>query len=152
MLLLTKIHAHHTIYDLMYYVFVYITMLLLTKNTCTPHHIWPDVLCLCIHYYAIIDNKYLHTTPCMTWDSMTLYTSLLLLTMNICTSHHVQCNCLFGVILLYPNNISQTMMIIFFWHIYASVNLASLVQVMACHLVGTKPLSEPILEYCELDT
>ena len=28
------------------------------------------------------------------------------------------------------------------WHIYVSVNLPSLVQIMACHLVGAKPLSE----------
>ena len=32
-------------------------------------------------------------------------------------------------------------------HIYTSVNKPSLVQIMAFHLVGTKPLSEPILEY-----
>ena len=33
-------------------------------------------------------------------------------------------------------------------HIYASVNQSSLVQIMACRLVGAKPLSEPMLEYC----
>ena len=33
------------------------------------------------------------------------------------------------------------------WRIYASVNYPSLVQIMACRLVGVKPLSEPILEY-----
>ena len=32
--------------------------------------------------------------------------------------------------------------------IYASVNLPLLVQIMACHLIGAKPLSEPMLEYC----
>ena len=32
------------------------------------------------------------------------------------------------------------------WSLYASVNLPSLVQ--ACHLVGAKPLSEPMLEDC----
>ena len=32
--------------------------------------------------------------------------------------------------------------------IYASVNQPSLVQIMACHLDGAKPLSEPLLEYC----
>ena len=32
--------------------------------------------------------------------------------------------------------------------IYASVNLPSLVRIMACRLVGAKPLSEPMLEYC----
>ena len=110
-----KIHAHHTIYDLMHYVFVYITMLLLTKNTCTPHHIWPDALCLCIHYYFIIDKKYMHTTPYMTWCIRSLYTllcyyrqkihahhtiydlmyyvfvyiTMLLLTKNTCTPHHI---------------------------------------------------------------
>ena len=34
------------------------------------------------------------------------------------------------------------------WRIYASVNLPSLVQIMACRLVGAKPLSELMLEYC----
>ena len=33
------------------------------------------------------------------------------------------------------------------WHIYALVILPSLVQIMACCLDGTKPLSEPILDY-----
>ena len=33
------------------------------------------------------------------------------------------------------------------WRIYASVNYPSLVQIMACRLVGVKPFSEPILEY-----
>ena len=28
---------------------------------------------------------------------------------------------------------------------------SALVQVMACHLFGTKPLPEPILTYCQLD-
>ena len=31
--------------------------------------------------------------------------------------------------------------------IYASVNLPSLLQIMACRLVGAKPLSETMLEY-----
>ena len=31
---------------------------------------------------------------------------------------------------------------------HAPVNLPSLVQIMACHLVGAEPLSEPMLEYC----
>ena len=31
------------------------------------------------------------------------------------------------------------------WRIYASVNYPSLVQIMACRLVGAKPLSEPML-------
>ena len=34
------------------------------------------------------------------------------------------------------------------WRIYASKNLPSLVQIMACRLDGAKPLSEPMLEYC----
>ena len=29
--------------------------------------------------------------------------------------------------------------------------MSSLVQIMACHLFGTKPLSQPILYYCQLD-
>ena len=33
------------------------------------------------------------------------------------------------------------------WRIYASANLPSLVQIIACRLVGAKPLSEPMLEY-----
>ena len=33
------------------------------------------------------------------------------------------------------------------WRKYASVNLPSLVQIMACRLVGAKPLPEPMLEY-----
>ena len=42
----------------------------------TPHHILPKRVCLCIHYYVIIDNKYMHTTPYFNWESMTLYTLL----------------------------------------------------------------------------
>ena len=34
---------------------------------------------------------------------------------------------------------------------YASVNKPSLVQIMACRLVGAKPLSEPMLEYFQLN-
>ena len=34
------------------------------------------------------------------------------------------------------------------WRIYASVNYQPLVQIMACRLVGAKPLSKPMLEYC----
>ena len=34
------------------------------------------------------------------------------------------------------------------WRIYASINYPSLVQIMACRLIGAKPLSEPMLEYC----
>ena len=37
------------------------------------------------------------------------------------------------------------------WRIYASVNQSSLVQIMACRLVGAKPLSERMLVYCLLD-
>ena len=33
--------------------------------------------------------------------------------------------------------------------IYATVKQPSLVQIMACRLVGAKPLSAPLLEYCE---
>ena len=36
-------------------------------------------------------------------------------------------------------------------NIYASVNLPSLVQIMACRLVGAKSLPEPMLEYCWLN-
>ena len=32
--------------------------------------------------------------------------------------------------------------------IYASVSWSSLFQIMACRLVGAKPLCESILEYC----
>ena len=32
-------------------------------------------------------------------------------------------------------------------YVYASINLLSLVQIMACCLIGTKPLSEPMLDY-----
>ena len=35
-------------------------------------------------------------------------------------------------------------------YIYESLNYPSLVQIMACCLVGTKPLSGPMLEYCLL--
>ena len=28
---------------------------------------------------------------------------------------------------------------------------SALVQIMACHLFGTKPLSKPVLDYCQLD-
>ena len=34
------------------------------------------------------------------------------------------------------------------WRTYVSVNLPSLVQIMACRLDGAKPLSEPMLEWC----
>ena len=34
------------------------------------------------------------------------------------------------------------------WSINASEIYPSLVQIMACHLGSTKPLSEPMLEYC----
>ena len=34
------------------------------------------------------------------------------------------------------------------WRIYASVNKSPLVQIIACCLAGTKPLSGPMLEYC----
>ena len=36
--------------------------------------------------------------------------------------------------------------------LYASVSLPSMVELMACRLVGTKPLSKPTLGYCQLDT
>ena len=35
--------------------------------------------------------------------------------------------------------------------IFINVGKPSLVQIMACRLLGTKPLSEPMLEYCKLD-
>ena len=35
--------------------------------------------------------------------------------------------------------------------IYASVNWSALVQIMACRLFGTKPLSKPVLGFCQLD-
>ena len=31
---------------------------------------------------------------------------------------------------------------------YMSVNQPALAQIMACHLVGTEPLSKPMIEYC----
>ena len=34
------------------------------------------------------------------------------------------------------------------WRIYASENNPSLIQIMASRLVGAKPLSGPMLEYC----
>ena len=34
------------------------------------------------------------------------------------------------------------------WCIYASVNWQPLIQIMACRLVGAKPLSEPVMEHC----
>ena len=37
------------------------------------------------------------------------------------------------------------------WRIYTPVNKASLVRLMACRLVSTKPLSEPMLDYCQLE-
>ena len=37
------------------------------------------------------------------------------------------------------------------WRIYASVQITTLVQIMACRLIGAKPLSEPMLDYCQLD-
>ena len=36
------------------------------------------------------------------------------------------------------------------WRIYVVVNYASLIQIMACRLIGAKPISEPVL-YCYLD-
>ena len=35
--------------------------------------------------------------------------------------------------------------------IYAHKTSPSLVQIMACRLIGAKPLSEPMLDYCQLD-
>ena len=35
--------------------------------------------------------------------------------------------------------------------IYGSVISPSLVQIMACRLVGAKPFSETMMEYCHLD-
>ena len=37
------------------------------------------------------------------------------------------------------------------WSVVTCGSRPSLVQIMACHLVVAKPLSEPILEYCKLD-
>ena len=37
------------------------------------------------------------------------------------------------------------------WRMYASVNEPSLVQIVACNLVGTKPLSEPMLQPVNLN-
>ena len=37
------------------------------------------------------------------------------------------------------------------WRIYASVNSPSSVKIMACRLVGAKPFSEPMMEYCWFD-
>ena len=34
------------------------------------------------------------------------------------------------------------------WCIFASVNIPILVQIMACRLIGAKPLSQPLLKYC----
>ena len=34
------------------------------------------------------------------------------------------------------------------WSLYVSVNQTSFVQIIACRLVGTNPLSKPMLEYC----
>ena len=36
-------------------------------------------------------------------------------------------------------------------HISVSINLPFLVQIMACHLVGAKPLCEPMLVYYQLE-
>ena len=37
------------------------------------------------------------------------------------------------------------------WRIYAAANIPPLLQIMACRLFGAKPLSEPMLSYCQLD-
>ena len=37
------------------------------------------------------------------------------------------------------------------WRMYASVIKSSLVQIMACRLVGAKPLSEFMPDYSQLD-
>ena len=38
------------------------------------------------------------------------------------------------------------------WHLYMHLQYRpSLVQIMACRLFGTKPLSEPMLVFCQLD-
>ena len=54
----------------------------------------------------------------------------------------------------FPSKVAAILFIYYFteaeWRVYASENLPSLVQIMACRLVGAKPLSEPILEYCSL--
>ena len=38
------------------------------------------------------------------------------------------------------------------YRIYASANWVNIVQVMACRLVGVKPLPEPMLTYSGLDS
>ena len=38
------------------------------------------------------------------------------------------------------------------WRLYASVNVPSLVQIMDCHLANAKPLSEPMMKFCELES
>ena len=38
------------------------------------------------------------------------------------------------------------------WGQVTSVNWSSLVQVIACHLFGAKPLPEPMLAYCQVDS
>ena len=37
-------------------------------------------------------------------------------------------------------------------HIYISVKHTILLQILACCLFGTKPLSEPMMPYCQLDS
>ena len=34
------------------------------------------------------------------------------------------------------------------WHMYESENKPSMVHILACRLVGAKPLSKPVLDYC----
>ena len=37
------------------------------------------------------------------------------------------------------------------WHNFIWLNIATLLQIMACRVFGAKPLSTPMLSYCQLD-
>ena len=48
----------------------------------------------------------------------------------------------------FSHSLSPVSLIEVEWCIYASLMLPSSIQIMACCLLGSKPLSEPMLEYC----
>ena len=70
--------------------------------------------------------------------------------MYLCISQHISCLCfssLFQVKILQPNSWRPSDA---YMHQY-NIHVPTLLQIMACHLFGAKPLSEPMLPYCQLD-
>ena len=73
-------------------------------------------------------------------------------TWNMLNMQHIKPHKKYGIIQTFPVVVLEKIKLIEAeWRIYALVNLSSLFQIMACRLIGAKPLSEPMLDYCQLD-